>query len=984
MSAGAGTSWLGRMARGLVHGVARFYYPRIEVTGAVPEDGPVLLVANHPNSLLDPVLLGVAARRPVRLMAKAPLFTMPVFGRIMHALGMIPAYRGSDGGGRAEVKKNLESLAQAAAALGEGGGSVVGIFPEGKSHDDVQVALVRSGAARMAMAAVEAGVRGLRVVPVGINYERKERFRTAVWIQVGAAIEVDALLAEHEGDGRAAMRALTPVIDAALKDVVVHLEEAQWEPLLEEVEGLLPARRGLRVEGVLKLRKRVADAINHYHRADRARAEAMAARVEAWRARRQASGLPADARFFRQPLARRLVAVAWDAVRLVVALGLGSAGLLHHLVPHGITRVVAARFDHPGRVTVALHRVLVGVPVYGLWYAGVAVAMLRYFMPWVAVTWLALMPAAGLCAIWVGRRLRVVLPIWWAEVKLLLQRRRVVALRRERAELVEALLAMAADFPGAETAGREVERKLWRPPLWVSGVIAAALSSVALVVGGWLLRDRPLEWRQTDAPALHQLEPAVLAERMGADERGLVAVIDGLADLEARFRVFEKQLHAGERSYYRPEDDDEMRRMLVSYLSLRQALLRTVWRYQRYAQVGDERLRLRALLLHYAAAAVVYDYSARFVLAFEGSETAIRKLNEAEPRWGVPAGVYDRIRANLANIAHRRWLEAGWRHYHETLPAWESVGLGPGGEDVVAARLHAAIAEAGARTAALSERILVYKVATAMSDAKAAVGGSYYRASAAISTLIGDAKIRAPREGKTLVTPELLERLQPLLQPGDILIERRNWYMSNAFLPGYWPHAALYVGTAEDVRALGLAEDPAVAAKLAEFAGTDAAGHAFAVIEAMSEGVVFTSIEHSIGEADAVAVLRPRLSVEQKRTAIARAFSHAGKPYDFDFDFFSSDRLVCTEVVYRSYGDMLEIPLVEILGRQTLPAIEIVRVWAEESVRADAGEGEGADAGGQFEFIALLDGDEEAGTCTWADAATLRESLGRPALTWFN
>jgi len=74
----------------------------------------------------------------------------------------------------------------------------------------------------------------------------------------------------------------------------------------------------------------------------------------------------------------------------------------------------------------------------------------------------------------------------------------------------------------------------------------------------------------------------------------------------------------------------------------------------------------------------------------------------------------------------------------------------------------------------------------------------------------------------------------------------------------------------------------------------------------VSEGVVFTSAEHSIGEADSVAVLRPRLTPDQIRQVIARAFSHAGKPYDFDFDFFSGDRLVCTEVVYRAFGSYVD------------------------------------------------------------------------------
>src|SRR5690606_13014354 len=122
------------------------------------------------------------------------------------------------------------------------------------------------------------------------------------------------------------------------------------------------------------------------------------------------------------------------------------------------------------------------------------------------------------------------------------------------------------------------------------------------------------------------------------------------------------------------------------------------------------------------------------------------------------------------------------------------------------------------------------------------------------------------------------------------------------FLPGYWPHSALYVGTAEELRAMGLEADPRVAGHLAEFAEPDATGHARRFIEAISEGVVFTTLEHSVGEADSVAVLRPRLTPPQIREVIARAFSHAGKPYDFDFDFFSADKLVCTEVVYRAFG----------------------------------------------------------------------------------
>ena len=315
--------------------------------------------------------------------------------------------------------------------------------------------------------------------------------------------------------------------------------------------------------------------------------------------------------------------------------------------------------------------------------------------------------------------------------------------------------------------------------------------------------------------------------------------------------------------------------MLVSFLSYRTVLLRTAWCYQRHAELEDERGRLRALLLHSTAAALAYDYAARFVGAFEGHPVAIRKLNEPEPRWDLVAGTYDTIRNNLGHVSHRRWLEAGWQNYHATLPQWAASGL-RAGEPYE--RFHRVIATSGENTRRLAEKLLHYKVQTAVADVGKFTYGGWYRASSAVAVLVGDTKIRAPRGPAGLVPPELLATLRGRLRPGDIVIERRNWYLSNALLPGYWPHAALYVGTADELRALGLADDPRVAKKLGEFARRDAAGHPKAFIEAMSEGVVFTSVEHSVGEADSVAVLRLRATSEQITEVIARAFSHAGKP----------------------------------------------------------------------------------------------------------
>ena len=76
---------LGKVLRKLVHRLIKRYYPKIQITGAeqIPSDGPILFCANHPNSLIDPILIGITAKRPVSFMAKAPLFKTPILGSIM-------------------------------------------------------------------------------------------------------------------------------------------------------------------------------------------------------------------------------------------------------------------------------------------------------------------------------------------------------------------------------------------------------------------------------------------------------------------------------------------------------------------------------------------------------------------------------------------------------------------------------------------------------------------------------------------------------------------------------------------------------------------------------------------------------------------------------------------------------------------------------------------------------------------------------------
>jgi hypothetical protein len=233
-----------------------------------------------------------------------------------------------------------------------------------------------------------------------------------------------------------------------------------------------------------------------------------------------------------------------------------------------------------------------------------------------------------------------------------------------------------------------------------------------------------------------------------------------------------------------------------------------------------------------------------------------------------------------------------------------------------------------------------------------------------LSEMIGD--LRIVKDEPLITIEQVQKEISPKLRPGDIFLERRNWFLSNAFLPGFWPHSALYIGTPEDLKALGIADHPEVKRRWAEYARLALDGEPHVILEAVSEGVIFNSATESM-HADYVAVLRPRLTQEQIAQAIVRAFSHQGKPYDFEFDFFTSDKLVCTELIYRAYEGMIHFELVRIMGRDTLPALEIGRKFAKEKDGAAR----------ELDFVLFMDGDNGAGKARLAGVETFIESLDR-------
>lgn len=231
-------TWIYRFVRFILRAALRLYYTEIELTGRdnVPASGPLLVLANHHNGMVDPMLLIVSSPRQLRFIAKSTLFKIPILAFFMRGMKTIRAYRAQDAGGvRQDNSKLYEAVGDALAS-----GGAISLFPEGKSHDDPALAEFKHGAAKMAL---EAEARadwklGLRVQLCGIHFERSRLYRGKALVTIGPTATIDGYRERFAADPRAAVEALTRELQERLSRMVLDADSVELARLADLAERM--------------------------------------------------------------------------------------------------------------------------------------------------------------------------------------------------------------------------------------------------------------------------------------------------------------------------------------------------------------------------------------------------------------------------------------------------------------------------------------------------------------------------------------------------------------------------------------------------------------------------------------------------------------------------------------------------------------------------------------------------------------------------
>jgi 1-acyl-sn-glycerol-3-phosphate acyltransferase len=366
----------------------RAFFRRTLVRGAenIPEQGPLILAANHPSSIVDAFAIGLATRRKVHFLARSTLFDTPWRARLLWRLGVIPIHRRLDAAER--MQHNVESFEHCHELLDAGG--VIGIFPEGISHVDPQVKEMRTGAMRIGL---EAEARrgfalGVRVVPIGLDFARRDVGRRGeLTLRVGPPLVLARHAERYRADPAGCVAELTAELRTRIEALIVHLDDLSQAPIVEAAfdvfaadwlaDPLVLPEVGDEASRRIELRRAIAGAIGYYARYQPAWARDLERRLAAYRTARERLHLTEEGlrrRVGALPLLRQTLPAA---VIGVLGAPLAVFGWLLNVLPRLVTGWIAKRLvREPSQL--ATYELWIGLQAFAVLDA-TAVLVLRHF-----------------------------------------------------------------------------------------------------------------------------------------------------------------------------------------------------------------------------------------------------------------------------------------------------------------------------------------------------------------------------------------------------------------------------------------------------------------------------------------------------------------------------------------------------------------------------------------------------------------------------
>lgn len=325
----------------------------------------------------------------------------------------------------------------------------------------------------------------------------------------------------------------------------------------------------------------------------------------------------------------------------------------------------------------------------------------------------------------------------------------------------------------------------------------------------------------------------------------------------------------------------------------------------------DENIRVKGIMLSLSSAFLLYDNYLFAITVFEEDKKLRRFLNTRDSGYDIGRDELANVTLAYNSLRNRARLKSALEFYQQLLKDMNPEFL----KDESAAYLQLMIQQSPTYQMTQDSsplRFLRRKVKFFGAVTSDGLNELSNEGLSLFSMVFGNTMgLVETRKGKLYKKKTVKKILTQTLQAGDILLEKTPFRLTDKFIPGHWGHAAVWIGSETEIRELGIWENPVVRKYHKDIRRGQR------VVEALRTGVELNPLDKFMN-IDDLAVLRANHQKKEARAAyVIQALRQVGKSYDFNFDVETTDRIVCSELIYVVYTD-IEWPTKNTLGRATI------------------------------------------------------------------
>ncbi len=384
------------------------FFQKIEIRHGenVPEQGPVLFAVNHPDSQMDAFIMSSTIKRKVHYIAHAGLFANKLKAKLLRSCGVIPVARRR--GKSDKIERNIEAFQECYEVLEKGG--IIGIFPEGVSEMPRHIKKIKTGAARIVLESERRNnyKLGINLIPIGLHFFSRSRFRSRVLVNVGRPIELRPYFSLNKKNNLEAVNLLTAQIQNSLEDLTVNVQHAELDYFVKDIESiyrdelmtqtLADHKSSKKIVAEFVITQKIADCVAYYYDHNPQRVRDMEEKIANYKRKLKRLHLK-DIMVREKTSIKQLFKAELKGIsKSIVEFPFAAYGVLNNFFPYRITEYIAKKFiDERPKILTAL---LAGGGITFLLFYGAQVFLVWYLKGYLwSVLYLCSLPLSGFFAL---------------------------------------------------------------------------------------------------------------------------------------------------------------------------------------------------------------------------------------------------------------------------------------------------------------------------------------------------------------------------------------------------------------------------------------------------------------------------------------------------------------------------------------------------------------------------------------------------------